>query len=520
MSGSEPRIAVAYARVSSVKQRTKGDGLESQLTRVREFARVKGYTVVETFKDDVSGKLFDRPGMQAMLAYVRKHRVLRPVILLDDLSRLARDVKTHIELRAAIAKAGGTLESPSIEFGTDSDSLLVEHLLAAVSQHQRQKNGEQVRNRMRARMLNGYFVFHAPQGFKYKAVSGRGKMLVRDEPVASIIQDALEKFSLGELDTQSDVVRYLEAQPLYPKQKGGRVHRSRVALLLTQPVYGGYIEAPSDWDVPLRPGQHEGLVSWATFKRIQDRLNGVGHVTSRKNVNADFPLRSHVLCDDCSAPLTACWSKSRNGAHHPYYLCQSRDCVSRGKSIRRDKLEGEFIDILKSAQPTEKLFRVAFGMFEKLWNRKAERAAAEESAMSSELAKIEKQIETLLTRIVDASVPSVIGAYEERVRKLEESKFLVLERMASGASPATSFRDTLRTALAFLASPWKVWETGPLEVRRIVLRLMFSERLRYSRTEGYRTANLSLPFNLLGGVSGAKSALVGPVGLEPTTRPL
>ncbi|WP_409418310.1 recombinase family protein [Phenylobacterium sp.] len=520
MSGNEPRIAVAYVRVSSPKQRLQGHGQESQLAQIREFANRKGYKLVETFKDDMTGKLFDRPGMKAMLAFIRKNRAKRPVAIVYDISRLARKVEVHIQLRNTIAMAGGVLESPSIEFGTDPDSVLVELLLAAVAQHGSEKNGQQVKDRMRARMLNGYFVFHAPQGFKYKAVSGRGKMLVRDEPVASIIQDALEKFSLGELDTQSDVVRYLEAQPLYPKQKGGRVHRSRVALLLTQPVYGGYIEAPSDWDVSLRPGQHEGLVSWATFKRIQDRLNGVGHVTSRKNVNADFPLRSHVLCDDCSAPLTACWSKSRNGAHHPYYLCQSRDCVSRGKSIRRDKLEGEFIDILKSAQPTEKLFRLAVGMFEKLWNRKAERAAAEESAMSSELAKIEKQIDTLLTRIVDASVPSVIGAYEERVRKLEESKFLVLERMASGASPATSFRDTLRTALAFLASPWKLWESGSLEVRRIVIRLMFSERLRYSRTEGYRTANLSLPFNLLGGVSGAKSALVGPVGLEPTTRPL
>ena len=88
-----------------------------------------------------------------MLAFVRKNRRDDIVVIIDDISRLARGLQAHLKLRAEIDRAGGTLESPSIEFGDDSDSILVEHLLASVSQHQRQKNGEQARNRMRARML-------------------------------------------------------------------------------------------------------------------------------------------------------------------------------------------------------------------------------------------------------------------------------------------------------------------------------------------------------------------------------
>ncbi len=76
--------------------------------------------------------------------------------IIDDISRLARGVMAHFELRMKIDKAGGVLFSPSIEFGEDSDSQLVESLLASVSQHQRQKNGEQTVNRMRARVQNGY----------------------------------------------------------------------------------------------------------------------------------------------------------------------------------------------------------------------------------------------------------------------------------------------------------------------------------------------------------------------------
>ena len=117
------------------------------------------------------------------------------VVIIDDITRLARGLDAHIKLRAEISGAGGVLESPSIEFGEDSDSILVENLLASVSQHQRQKNGEQTKNRMRARLQNGYWPFQAPIGYRFEAKSGHGKVLVRDEPIASILQEALEGYA-------------------------------------------------------------------------------------------------------------------------------------------------------------------------------------------------------------------------------------------------------------------------------------------------------------------------------------
>ncbi|MEM8570361.1 MAG: recombinase family protein [Pseudomonadota bacterium] len=133
-------IAVSYARVSSAQQVAKGQGAESQAARCKEFAKIKGYRVVRSFEDKaVSGSVIERPGMQDLLAYVRKHRKDNIRVLIDDISRLARGLEAHLALRAAIADAGGVLESPSIEFGEDSDSQLIEHLLASVSQHARVK---------------------------------------------------------------------------------------------------------------------------------------------------------------------------------------------------------------------------------------------------------------------------------------------------------------------------------------------------------------------------------------------
>ena len=68
-----------------------------------------------------------------------------------------------------------------------------------------------------------------------------------------------------------------------------------------------------------------------------------------------------------------------------------------------------------------------------------------------------------------------------------------------------SFDETVRTTLDFLSNPWKLWASGRLEDRRAVLKLAFADRLVYSRNEGVRTANTTLPFKVLGVFWGVKA---------------
>ncbi|QQG35157.1 MAG: recombinase family protein [Micavibrio aeruginosavorus] len=490
------RGAIIYCRVSSAAQTKRGDGLSSQKTRCLEYARMKGYRVLETFVDDASGSLTDRPGMKSLLAFLRKHRGADLVVLIDDISRLARGVKAHIELRAAISLAGGTLESPSVEFGDDADSELQEYILATVAQHQRRKNAEQTLNRMRARVMNGYWPFACPIGYRYQKVPGHGKMLVRDEPFASIVQEALEGYASGRFQIQAEVKRFLEDQPEFPKVAGGVVRNQFVAKLLNRVIYTGYVEAP-DWGVSLRKGQHEPIISYETFQKIQDRLNGIARAPNRKDLNADFPLRGAVVCGHCSTPLTACWSKGKL-AHHPYYLCPKRGCESYGKSIRRNVIEGEFEDLLKELQPSANLFETAYAMFKDLWGHRAAHGEGRTKALKSELVKIEKQVDQFLDRIADAEVPSVVSAYEKRIKRLEDQKIVLAEKIAKSGRPVRSFDETLRTAFEFLANPWNLWASDRLEDKRAVLKLAFADRLTYVRNEGFRTPNLSLPFKMLG----------------------
>lgn len=499
MNEQDPKQAVIYCRVSDPKQVERGDGLNSQQTRCREYAAAHDYTVIGVFKDDITGSVASRDGLNAMVTLLRKHR--EPlIVLIDDLSRLGRDREVYWDLRKIIKKIGGVLESPSFRFGEDADSVFFESLMVDAAEYQRRKNAEQTKNRMRARVMNGYWVYQAPVGYKYHSVKNRGQMLTPDEPAAFVVREALEGYASGRFENQADVMRFLQDNPLFPKDSTGIVRHQRVSQLLNQPVYAGYVEAPK-WKVSLRPGQHEPLISFQTYQKIQDRLRGGSYAPRQKNVNEDFPLRGFVICADCGTPLTACWSKGSH-SRHPYYLCPKRGCESYGKSIRRAAIEGEFETLLHAMTPSEKLLGIAHKMLRKLWDHQQSHGASMSKALSAQLVKIEKQVAALLERILDASLPSVIAAYENRIQTLEAEKLLIRERMAETTRPARDFDKTVRTALGFLANPWNLWRSERLEDKRAVLKLAFARRLQYRRGEGFRTADLSLPFRMLDQFSG------------------
>jgi len=160
MNQSTTQKAVIYVRVSSIAQTIRGSGLRSQEVRCREFADLKGYEVVDVYTDKETGGKRDREGITAMLKFLKKACRKEPhIVLIDDLNRMARDVRVHFDLRDAINDAGAKLESPTWEFGENSDAIYMETVIAAGAQYQKHKNTEQAKSRMRARAMDGYYPF-------------------------------------------------------------------------------------------------------------------------------------------------------------------------------------------------------------------------------------------------------------------------------------------------------------------------------------------------------------------------
>ena len=97
--------------------------------------------------------------------------------------------------------------------------------------------------------------------------SGNGKILVRDEPIASITQEALEGYASGRFQLQVEVKQFLESFPNFLRDRKGEVRNQHVTDLLTKVLYAGYAES-GDWGVSLRSGRHEGLFTLERYKTV------------------------------------------------------------------------------------------------------------------------------------------------------------------------------------------------------------------------------------------------------------
>jgi site-specific DNA recombinase len=503
--------AVIYARVSTVRQTKDGSGLASQAARCAEYARFKGMRVIATFEDSKSGALIDRPGMKAMLTYLRKHRKDRITVIIDDVSRLARSIRAHVELREAIAATGAKLVSPNLEFSDDCDSILQENILATMSQHMRQKNAEQTKNRRRSRMLNGYWVHFAPRGYKYTNGAQGGRVLVRDEPLASIIAEGLERYASGAFTLKAEMKRFFESFPEFPKNGKGCVTDQEVDRILNRVVYAGYIESQI-MDISLRPAKHAGLISLETYQKIQDRQNKKAVAPARKNLDEAFPLRGSVFCGDCGKPMTGCYSKGRTNTY-PYYSCFSKGCNAFSKSIRREDLEAQFENILGTLTPSPALHGVVSKMVKTWWSYRHDQLSARTSSCRREAQRLSEKIEQAMDRLIESDSPSLQIRFEAKIKTLETERAVLLEQ-ASATPKARSYDEALRTVMTFLASPCKYWKNGTLKDRHVVLKLAFPQGLIYCRNQGLRTAQTPSLFGFLG-VGSAKTELAEREGFEP-----
>lgn len=148
------------------------------------------------------------------------------------------------------------------------------------------------------------------------------------------------------------------------------------------------------------------------------------------------------------------------------------------------------------------------------WSARLAVARHDKVELQKQLADVNRQIESLLDKIVEANSATVVSAYEARIDKLERKKIGLGERLEKTMPQRGQLEECIELALTFLSSPWKIYESGANAMRQTVLRLAFAEPLRYAPNGVYGTPEFSFPFKYLREISGQKSEMVHPGLIE------
>lgn len=109
-TSKDQKVAVGYVRVSTKDQAADGVSLAQQRDRINQYAALHELRLAKVCADEgLSGKRADnRPGLQAALDTVMRHR---GVLVVYSLSRLARSTHDAIDLVGRLERGGADLAS-------------------------------------------------------------------------------------------------------------------------------------------------------------------------------------------------------------------------------------------------------------------------------------------------------------------------------------------------------------------------------------------------------------------------
>ena len=504
----QPKKVVIYCRVSSTKQVKEGNGLDSQEQACRTWARQRGLVVEHVFAErGISGSREDRPVFKEMLSYLFSTND-KYIVLALDINRFARDTVVYGALRAKIRSLGHIMQTVNMTLEETEESELLENVFASLGQYERKKNASRTKNSMIEHLKQGYWVLQPPTGYKQVRVDRRIR-LVRNEPTATYLQNALEGFANGKYPTQKAVYDYLSGFEIIGSYgKPVKVTMNFVKNLLKNPKYTGCFDYPH-WDIPYQKWAIDPIISVDTYHRIQDRLNGKKTVKPHKyNMNdEDFPLRRFVRCSVCGEKLTASRSKGKAGKRFAYYHCHKKGCPMCGKGIRQTALHNDFEQILENMTPAPEMINLAMALAKSVYDEQNSEETANKKALEKQITEMEEQktktFETLVNSGNNADVAQMCNArISELTRQITELK--AKAKTAKEEQMPLDF--ALNYVREFVGQPVSIWRAGDYYQKQGVLNLCFVEPISYDRTEKFRTPELSPIFAVFDKFSGANDS--------------
>lgn len=515
MNKKDTTRALIYCRVSLDRQAKEGHGLDSQEHRCREYARNKGYEVETVFRDSFTGggDFMLRPGMVELLGHADRHAHKLYVVIFDDLSRFARDVAAHIKLRQEFDRRDIRIECPNFTFEDTPEGELVENIMAAQNQYHRKNNRRQVIQKMKARLESGFWPHFPPPGYVQTRDPLLGKILKPCEPKASLIREAFEGFASDRFLSQADVLTFLKDRGY---NEGKPMYQEGVRRLLRRLVYAGYVER-EEWEVSRRKGQHEGLISLDVFEKVQAKLDGKCKVYTRVSDSLDFCLRGFILCPFCQRPMTGSWSRGRTKMYR-LYRCNTKSCVRGGKSVSGDRLDEDFKELLKTIYPKSGAIKLAKAVMLDLWEKRIETLDGQQTQLERRLTEIKKQVDVLSSRVVKAMDEKLARVYEEQIIKCQWESEALQEKLKSLGVSSVSFETALEVVFEFLKNPLIIWEKENINAKRLVLKLVFAEKLAYHPQFGFETAQKSRLIGLFETICANDSQDVEMARIEPASE--
>ncbi len=159
--------AVLYVRVSTDDQANGPFNLRNQEQRCHDYCKQMGWQVVKVFIDrGESARSADRPEFQEMLSFCKAHRLDISCVIVQDLSRFARNIQDQAQTMADLLAIGILVRSANeTNIDETASGKLAASILGSFNEYFSNSLSEKMKQRTRDAVAAGRFPWKAPIGY-------------------------------------------------------------------------------------------------------------------------------------------------------------------------------------------------------------------------------------------------------------------------------------------------------------------------------------------------------------------
>ena len=494
---------MGYLRVSSEQQAISWNGLSWQRWAIIEMANKSWFSIYKFYEDwGVSGKYMSRKGLDEMLKDLKalnknpKNPEIK-YVMVDDIDRMARDIQVWFTKKWEILATWAKILSLKQNLDDSPEAHLMESISMATKQYERENNGRRVRDRQRQRMLDGYRCFKVPLGYTYwKASDGHWRVVVEDEKMFPAISQWLKQLADGTLPSQESFRKFL-IRNWIKTRAWMKLQKSLISNLLKKDnliFYAGFINYPKR-GIDMAKWKHKAAITESEFYQLCNkfRFDWFYKEYSRDDISAQLPLRQVIRCGYCGHPMS--WGPAKwHWWQYFYYTCFNKKCSHCKKSYNSIKVHKQVEELLDAMQLDDKYMSgievVLNGIRQEKWRLKAELVKDK----ANRLDELNKKIDSIIDKITETDNPLVSKKLEEKLVELTDEKALLDEYIATNSEEQEEedFIEHFEHLKSIIQTPLAVWNVWNIELKRMLINVIFSDWLSFTKEDGIQTSKIPL----------------------------
>lgn len=350
--------AVIYIRVSTTKQKTEWNSLQSQEKICKTFCKEKGYKAIEVFEDDYTWTKSERPWLNELYDFIKNNPDIKYCII-KHIDRSTRDEDVYREMKKKLRglwvelkdvfwiiqwKIKVSQSKCDYDFLYSEPSKITETMTVFAAEEERKQilrrtilKEEELEEKWYQVRASNYWYENKRIPVSFWKATIQIKKPIEWDCVIEMYQKRAEGYM-----SDKEIVEELNLKG-YRKRTWKKLTVKYLQEVIRKPVYAGIISSKWTWKLPIRT-PYKGLVSidlWNKANRWKIEIIEIDKTEvkieynngkekqinkpikeKRKDYNPDYPFAKVLKCPICWGAFTWNASKGWNGNLYPYYQCR------------------------------------------------------------------------------------------------------------------------------------------------------------------------------------------------------